>query len=150
MPYSFEPLEDVGIPDDLVDAVVARVRARLIDVDAPSLTWFGPGEAPDRQPLPYATISEPDEDDTYWNTQGDGLADGHLEISVFAGDKKSARWTGHLIKEALNDAPLLFSAGTLVYLRQSGRTAGLDPDPAPGGGDCWSEIRQFHFMYSSN
>jgi hypothetical protein len=135
-------------PDDLVDAVVARVQ--LLMVQAGPLTWFGTGINPgaDVDPLPYASLGEPDEDDSYWTTQGDGAADGHLVITCYAGTKKAARKLGDQMFAAMQDAPLQFAAGRLVYLRQVGRSAELDPDPAPGGGDCWAEIRQFRYMYS--
>lgn len=154
-PGSAGPLPTGPIPDDLVDAVVARIRARL--VLAGSLTWFGTGPAPSgagsARPgpdLPYAQLGEPDEDDSWWTTSADQLATGHLAVSCYAATKKAARLAGDRVAAALNDAPLAFSAGVLVYLRQSARTATLDPDPAPGGGDCWVEARQFKFLYSCN
>lgn len=136
------------LPDDLVDAVVARALALLVGPG--TLAWFGTGLAPPGVVLPYAELAEPEEDDSYWTTDGDGLAEGHLEIACFAATKKAARAIGDRVAGALEDAPLRFAAGILVYLRQSGRTAALDPDPAPGGGDCWAEIRQFKYIYSQS
>jgi hypothetical protein len=134
------------LPDDLVDAVVARLQSLL--VASGPLTWFGTGDAEAGQALPYGDLVEPDEDDSDLNTSGDREADGQLEIHFYAADKKSAKRLGDLAEASLKDAPLLFSAGWLVYLRQSSRSAVLDPDPAPGGGDCWDETRLFHFIYS--
>jgi hypothetical protein len=150
-PTYFGGLQSVGlasIPGDFLDAVVARVQAQL--VATAKLTWFGTCESPGfgQAALPYGVLSEPDEDTTFWSTQGDGLAEGHIEIQCFAPTKKAARLLGDLCFSALHDAPLQFAAGLLIYLRQSGRTAFLDPDPAPGGGDCWVETRTFHFLYS--
>lgn len=137
-----------ALPSDLVDAVVARVQAQL--VEAGTLTWFGTGVNPgfDTAPLPYGQVGEPDEDNEDLNTQGDRTADGHLEITCFGPTKKEARALGDRVASALTTPPLAFTAGILVYFRQSGRTASLDPDPAPDGGDCWAEVRQFHFTYS--
>ena len=104
-----------------------------------TLTWFGTGvrppedSLPDLPTLPYAVLAEPDEDDSYWSTDGDTLAEGHLQIDCYAGTKGQARSLGDALAAALNDAPLLFAAGVLVYLRQSSRSAALDPDPAPAG-----------------
>jgi hypothetical protein len=135
------------IYDDLVDAVVALVRTAMVPG---VLTWFGTGTSPGfgTAPLPYGVLHEPDEDDDDLNTSGDRTAEGHLEIHCYAPTKKAARKLGDAIEASLKDAPLEFTAGWLVYLRQSGRTAELDPDPAPGGGDCWDELRMFHFRYS--
>lgn len=136
------------VADDLVDAVVALVQLALVPAQ---LTWFGTGE-PEQPTLPYADLAEPDEDDTDLNTSGDRTAEGHLEITCYASSKKAARLMGDRVNAAIVAAvqagTVLFAAGTLVYLRQSSRTAMLDPDPAPGGGDCWDETRQFHFLYS--
>jgi Protein of unknown function (DUF3168) len=137
-----------GIPSDLVDAIVALVGAELVPVD---LNWFGTG-MPEQPVLPYADLAEPDEDDSDLNTYGDRMAEGHLEITCYASTKKAARLLGDQVAAAIGAAvvagTVLFAAGTLVYLRQSGRAATPDPDPAPGGGDCWDETRQFHFLYS--
>lgn len=133
---------------DLVDAVVALVERSMV---APgSLTWFGTGTSPGfgTAPLPYAVLHEPDEDDEDLNTSGDRMAEGHLEVHCYGPTKKAARALGDRVEALLKDSPLQFSAGWLVYLRQSGRSAVLDPDPAPGGGDCWDEVRLFHFRYS--
>jgi hypothetical protein len=136
------------IPDDLVDAIVARLNAQLVATG--TLNWFGTGTSPGVQdaPLPYAQLGEPDEDDEDLNAQGDRTADGHFEVTCYAATKKEARRLGDLVAASLKDAPLAFSAGKLMYLRQSGRTAMEDPDPAAGGGACWDEVRQFRFIYS--
>lgn len=146
-------LASAPLPDDLLDAVYARITANLVATGA--LTWFGTSAAQGKVQgrtlqLPYAKVGEPDEDDSYWTTDGDGLADGHLEIAAYAATKKAARVLGDSIAASLQDAPLAFKAGILIYLRQTSRAAELDPDPGPDGGDCWSETRQFRFMYSFN
>jgi hypothetical protein len=134
------------LPDDLVDAALARLESTLVAAGA--LTWAGTGLAPPGQALPYCSAGEPDEADEALDTQGDQLADGHLMLTCYAGSKKAARLAGDRVAAALQDAPLEFLAGSLVLLRQVGRSAMLDPDPAPGGGDCWQEVRTFHYMYS--
>jgi hypothetical protein len=136
------------LPSDLVDAVVARLQSLL--VSSGQLTWFGTGRDPGAStaPMPYGVMAEPDEDDDDLNTSGDRMAQGHLEIHFYAPTKKLARSLGDQAEASLKDAPLLFSAGWLVYLRQSGRMADLDPDRAPDGSSVWDEMRQFRFMYS--
>ena len=125
-----------------------RARSPLATTwSTPSLTWFGNG-TPRTPVLPYASLGEPDEDNENLNTAGDQTADGHLEITCYAATKKAARKLGDLVASALNDAPLAYTAGTHVYLRQSGRTAMPDAEPGPGGSPCWNEIRQFHFIYA--
>jgi hypothetical protein len=147
MPVPFGTLAgDDPTPDDLVDAVVGRLRSTLVAAGA--LTWAGTGLAPPGQALPYLSVGEPDEADSALDTQGAQLADGHLALTAYAGTKKAARLAADRAFAALQDAPLEFLAGSLVLLRQVGRSAELDPDPAPGGGDCWQEARSFHYLYS--
>jgi hypothetical protein len=127
-------------PDDLVDAVEARILALLV----PSpLTWFGTGQAPPGQALPYAELGAFDELAEYQSEGEDGSAPyddrGELPIAVYAGTDSAAKSLGRLVQARLVDAPLAFLDGELLQLRR-GRRSGpsLDPDPAPGGGDCWS------------
>lgn len=147
MPTTFSALDTPALPDDLVDAITAQVRPAMVDPAGPLSAFLNQNAGPD-QLLPFAVLLEPDEDDEYWSTEGDALADGHLQVTIYAGDKKSARLLGDRVSALIHDAPLEFQAGTLVYLRQSSRLAALDPDPGPGGGDCWQEVRIFEFKYS--
>jgi hypothetical protein len=142
-----EPLTDPApAPDDFTDAVILHLNSALV---APGLlTWAGLDLAEPGTGLPYAVVLEPDESDSALNTEGDQLADGHLAIACYAASKKEARLAGDRVSAALQDAALAFAAGDLVFLRQESRSAALDPDPAPGGGDCWQESRVFHFQYS--
>ena len=138
-----------NFPADLVQAVVAKINSTL--VAAGTLTWFGSGEDIGASAtLPYAVLAEPDEDDEYSSTSGDSIATGHLEIHCYAATKVASKALGVAVAKQLNDAPLVFSNGLLMYLRQSSRTNDIDPDPAPGGGDCWDETRIFMFMVASN
>ena len=127
----------------LVDAVVARIESSLVAGGV--LTWFGTGFEVEPE-MPFGRLEEPDESDTYWTTEGDGQGDGHLVIHCYAGTKGQAESLGLALFAQLQDAPLAFRSGILTYLRQSGRSCHQDPDPFPGGGDCWDETRQFHFM----
>jgi hypothetical protein len=147
MPVPFGTLAgDDPTPDDLVDAVVGRLRSTLVAAGA--LTWAGTGLAPPGQDLPYCSVGEPDEDTTYLDTDGSAMADGHLVLTCYADGKKAARLAGDRAARSLQDCPLVFAAGSLVLLRQASRSAELDPDPAPGGGDCWQEARTFHYLYA--
>lgn len=147
MALPIEPLTDPApVAEDLTGAILDALRAALVGPGP--LTWAGLDLAEPGQPLPYAVALEPDEADSNLNTGGDLLADGHVNINVYAATKRDAIALGRRVAAVLQDAPLRFAAGTLVYLRGASRSAALDPDPAPGGGDCWQESRVFHFMYS--
>jgi Protein of unknown function (DUF3168) len=159
------------LPDDLVDAIEALLTSLMLAPTGP-LTWIGAGLAPPGQDLPYLSYGEPDEDDALWSTTGGRQCEGHLAITCYASAKKKARALGDSVSAILRAAalaqqgastddpellavmpslpsnPLLFAAGSLFLLQQPGRTLTLDPDPAPEGGNCWVETRQFHFMYS--
>ena len=147
MPTTFSSLDVPAIPDDLVDAVFALARTELVAPNG-EFTGFYSGEAPPEQPLPLAVLTEPDEEDEYWTTTNNALASGHLQIAIYAGDRKAARRLGDRIRDLLWDAPLAFAAGRLVYLRPYSRSAMLDPDPGPDGNDCWQEVRIFEYKYS--
>ena len=129
------------VPYDLVDAVVARLQAALVATGP--LTWLGTGLAPPETDLPYAEIGEPEDEAEYQSEGEDGWAPYDdrttIPISIFAPTAKGAKDLANLVEKSLNDAPLTFLAGELLYLRRAARAnPALDPDPAPDGGDCWS------------
>jgi hypothetical protein len=132
---------------DLVDALVSVVQLEMVATG--SLTWFGAGKAPPRQALPYAEIEGFDEEPDWQSDNLDGTVPfddyADIPINIYASTKFAAKQLGRQLARLLTDAPLLFIDGDLLLLRRGSKgTAELDPDPAPGGGDCWQLPILFH------
>lgn len=131
----------VTTPVDLFEAVVAFLMA-----DA-GLAALAPGgiagdEASLGTVMPYLVISEPEGD--YGNeSNGASVEPVRLQVSVFAIGKAQARVVRRYLKTLLQDAPLTFTAGTLLHLRAADRTGMKDPDRGPAGRDIWQEIQFF-------
>ena len=135
---------------DLVDAIVAAIGSALVVASVPgnvaprsagsgppALTWFGADLAPAGTPLPYGNYTEPDEDDSPWDSVGTVEARGQLAVQVFATGKAQARALGDGLRDVLHAAAqagrLRFAAGRLFRFRQSGRSAAQDPDTPTEG-----------------
>lgn len=70
---------------------------------------------------PYLVFYEPQEVEGFETTDGttqSSLIEGVYRIDVFATGKLAARQLSEYVADALNDAPLYFQNGTLVYLRR--------------------------------
>ncbi len=70
---------------------------------------------------PWLTYNEPGGDFGYFTRGTDGkipyLDEGSFEISIVAPGTQQARLIGDLVVTSLNDAPLRFADGRLMYLR---------------------------------
>jgi hypothetical protein len=135
-------------PIDLAAAVEGRLYVG--PVRAGLATWAGVDLAPPGTALPYLSI-QPDDNESSRpsDTAGGFIARGLLGLASFGADRLAAYTLAELAEAALAEAPpLSFRAGRLMVLRRTGRTLGLDPDPAPDGGDCWMELRLYEYQYS--
>ena len=86
--------------------------------------------------LPYLCFSEPEEVEGYEtpgpNDHGSSLAEGMFVLEVYNVTKISARTLAEQIARRLNDAPLVFDDGELVYLRRIDRKYPTQTTLAPG------------------
>ena len=123
---------------DLLDAASAWLAADAgLAALAPGGVWDD--EAPIGTPLPYLVISEPSADSN--NESGvASIEPVGLQLAIYAEGKAPARAVRRYAAAVVNDAPLVFSAGTLLHLRVANRTSAKDPDRGPGGGDVWQEV----------
>ncbi len=75
---------------------------------------------------PYLVFQEPQESETYESQSqtdnGSSLSDGIVDFDVMAPSKTSCRQLAILVAKALNDAPLEFEDGGLVYFRHVSKT----------------------------
>lgn len=105
----------------------ANVLAELIGGVQPDMLTPGSG-------LPAVVVIDPQDGVTdFITTAGDCVDRGTIQVSVYAEDvpdqidvysaydnRRNARRIAGLVAAALNDAPLTFRDGKLVYFRQSG------------------------------
>jgi hypothetical protein len=114
---------------DLIAAIVAWLRANSAVVSAlgenqslPNMTKIW-SDRPEGQPdLPYLVILEPDaESRTHQSIDWSGtifaMCRSHVRMHFATSGKTQARSLMKLIASSLDDAPLSFSDGTLLYLR---------------------------------
>lgn len=128
-------------PVDLLEAIEAWLNA---DAGLAALAAGGAwaDEAPLFTPLPYVIITEPDGN---WDNESNSASvePVRVQVSVFAISKAQARSIRRYLKTLVQDAPLTFTAGTLLYLRAADRAGLKDPDRGPDGHDIWQEIQFF-------
>lgn len=129
--YQF-PGNMVDKPWDLIAACIAWLYATP-DVanafggaaDATGRRKFFSDYALPKTSPPYAVFNEPVEVENYETPDDSGLrssvAHGVFELEVFATEKLVARQLADMIARSLNDAPLVFTDGILLYLRRSER-----------------------------
>ncbi len=75
---------------------------------------------------PYLIFQEPQESETYESESetidSSSLSDGIVDFDVLAPSKTSARQLADLVAKTLNDAPLVFDDGGLIYFRHVSKT----------------------------
>ena len=131
-------------PWDLFDAAIAWLRA------TPAVTTLATGglhagyAGPGPKVMPYVEVYEPNESDSF-DSAGQ-VARGSLQLNVYAGSRPELRALSAALMAALQDAPLVFVSGTLLYLRPAGRSFQKETDPAPGGVACYQEVRMFTYI----
>lgn len=139
-------------PADLLEAIIAHC-----DADATIAAALPGGVFTDVAPLgaalPLAVVTDLGETDDWQSPTADGTVPyddmGTIQISVFAPAKDTARAGMRVIEASLNDAPLTFTAGTLLYLRRRGRPhTTRDPDLGPDGEDVWMQTLMFESVVS--
>lgn len=143
-------------PVDLFEAVIARLRS---DATCAGLLTGGiradeipPGSISGNPFHPYAVLSEVGGSRQYMakTDVATFIEDAVLQVAAYAIGRSLAYSCGSAIANALNDAPLAFSDGSLMYLRQTNRHASLDPSLTVGGSAVWQELREFRYVFSGS
>ncbi len=125
----------MALAPDILAASVAFLRANSVIATAfgdgvlASKFWtdYAALNAQTFQPdYPYLVFQEPQESETYESESetddGSSLSDGIVDFDVLAPSKTSCRQLAILAAKALNDAPLEFQDGGLVYFRHISKT----------------------------
>jgi hypothetical protein len=120
---------------DILAASVAFLRANSLtsvafgDSASTSKFWtdYAGLNAQTFQPdYPYLVFQEPQESETYESQSetddGSSLSDGIVDFDVMAPSKTTCRQLSILVAKVLNDAPLIFNDGGLVYFRHMSKT----------------------------
>jgi hypothetical protein len=104
-----------------------------------------------RTDLPYAVFDEPMEVEHYESRDGSNryssLVEGAFHLTVYDAEKLAVRKRADMVAASLQDAPLVFTDGELLYLRRSERrfpTATVPP--AGGGATLYKRIVEFTYM----
>lgn len=103
-------------------------------------------------PLPYICFSEPEETEGYETPDsvggsGSSMATGVFVLEVYHETKIAARQLADLLADYINDAPLEFLDGVLVYLRRSTRRYPTLRVLAPGTGVVqYKRVLEFVYM----
>lgn len=149
----------MAAPVDLFEAVIARIKA---DATCAGLLTGGVSSAepatsqatgtPAVDMKPFAIVTEVGSSRDYMakNFDASFIEDGSLQVSVFARTRAFAVAGGNAVAAALNDAPLTFTGGVLMYLRQTNRYASRDTSLGVGGAAVWQEIREFRYLFSGS
>jgi hypothetical protein len=127
-------------PPDLVAAAIAWLQAQPAVASAFGSTAtalkFGSDLAIRNTPPPYVEFFEPTEDESYETKDGTGLpsslTDGTLGMELVGTGKLAVRLLAELVASTLNDAPLVFQDGVLIYLRRSTRKYPTFRESGPG------------------
>ncbi len=134
-----------GTPDDFFEALVAYLLA-----DAGLMAALPGGVSADDgvvgDVLPYAVLSEQGFDTLNESATStpNGIDTGQVQVMIFAEGKALARSLRRRAVAAIQDVPLAFATGTLIYLRDAGPLpATKDPDLGPNGVDVWVETLVF-------
>jgi hypothetical protein len=113
-------------PWDIIAASILQLRNTPTIVSAfgdggyPAPKFFSDITPRDIDP-PYLVFYEPQEVETFETTDGStpsSLVEGVYRIDVFATGKLAARQLSEYVADCLNDAPLYFQNGVLIYLRR--------------------------------
>jgi hypothetical protein len=144
-------------PPDLIAACIAWLR-----LNAPIVAAFGDAAATEKfgsdieargTAPPYLVFYEPEEDEGYETADYTGspssLADGTFFVEVVGPQtlgKLGTRQLAEQVVASLNDAPLTFLDGVLVYLRRSGRKYPTFRASGPGSNIVlWKRIIEFQY-----
>jgi hypothetical protein len=146
-PTGLTPTTDV----DLVAACIAWLRSYNSGSVASAFGDTGPtgnskfqSDDPTNQDPPYLFFLEPESQESYENT-GDSIEQGILAVHIFAGNLRQAKSLSKQVIDALNDVPLAFSSGTLLYLRNIPKF--VRPSSEPGVGIPVERERIIGFRY---
>jgi hypothetical protein len=128
------------LPNDLVAAAIIWLRQQPAIVsafgDSATTPKFGSDISLPKTSLPYLNFSEPDEDESYesadYTGQPSSLSDGVLGIDLVGTSKLQVRLLAEQVSAVLNDAPLTFADGVLVYLRRMTRKFPTFRETGPG------------------
>jgi hypothetical protein len=147
-----------GTAPDLMAAVVARLRASPSVVAAfaentasAATTKFWADAARQGVVLPWAVYEEI-EGDIQYMTQAAGTSNtietGAIRFVIVSAGKKAARDLGRLVSGTLDDAPLVFDDGILMYLRAKKPFFVPVADIAPENPTAYARVVVFEFMIS--
>lgn len=144
-------------PWDLIAACIAWLRSKpeitAAFGDAPtsaSTTKFVSDLELPTSKMPYAIFSEPMEHETYETPDQTGrfssLVTGYFVITVLWTEKQTSRKLADLVAASLQDAPLVFTDGVLMYLRRSERRSPIVTTPgADEEGTRYKRIIEFEY-----
>lgn len=125
------------------------VTAFAEDTNAPTTTKFWADAARPGAALPWAVYEELD-GDVQSMTAARGLAcsieTGTVRFTIVASGKKLARDLGRLVVKALDDAPLLFADGRLMYLRAQSTSFQPVANITPASPTAYARVVNFGFM----
>ncbi len=105
---------------------------------------------------PYLIFQEPQESETYESQSesedgGSSLSDGFVDFDVLAPSKTSCRELADLVAKTLNDAPLVFDDGGLVYFRHMSKTFPLQTTIGiDGQATVFKRTIRFRFLIEHN
>jgi len=124
---------------DLVAAAIAYLRSSSLPSfgDSPTTPKYFTDLQPPGTAVPYIAFDSPDEERTY-ESDGTWLAEGTLTVEIACGNttpggaKTSARLLAEAVSAILQDAPLFFTEGDLIYFRRSERKYRAIKETGPG------------------
>jgi hypothetical protein len=138
---------------DHVDAASAFLNAHPILSDSTafgSSGWLWLGRAPVDTPMPFGVIGDdgtsPTFDSGEAGTTRGVVENGSFTVAIFSTSRANCGTLTRLVRQVLTDAPLAFSAGSLMHMRPTNLSVDLDPDPGPAGEDVWQGIVSFDVM----
>ena len=132
--------QDAAIVAAFGDIKGSRTHEKFVsDIDLP------------RTPPPYAVFDEPTEFENYESPDQDGLsssvARGVFNLTVYTTEKLVARQYGDMLAASLNDAPLIFTDGILLYLRRSERRWPTFTSPGEGKNvTLYKRVLEFDYL----
>jgi hypothetical protein len=140
------------IPVDLLEAVIAWLNADTNVMAA--VTAVAGDEAAVDTGFPYLVCIDVDGPTDYQSQTADGSIpyDDHasIQVTIVGVGKESVRSLTRVVDKSLNDAPLVFTAGTLNWFRRKTKPHDeLDPDRGPNGADVWRRILIYDALIAS-
>lgn len=66
-----------------------------------------------------------------------------FQVAVVSPGKARSRAAARLVMASLDNAPLAFEDGPLLYLRHADFVSSKDPEKGPGGVDVWRTVVTF-------